>query len=137
MTTSAHTAILAQETALSGIAQSEGYQTDLGAALIPSPEQPDTENPEDAIYRAGPIGMDQGANAEMFRMEVTWSALVVGTPAQLDELVLDAQSDLVRALSTICGCVQVRRLDIPARDPGSSSMIASVAISSTIQEDNV
>jgi hypothetical protein len=60
--------------------------------------------------------------------------LVTGAPDQLDSLALDAQSDLVRALRGLCDARQIRRLDIPAREPGSNTLTAAVAITTMIQE---
>ena len=134
MTTAAYTAIQAQTSALRTIAIAAGYQTDLGARVISSPYQPEGENPTPAIYRAGPIAMEAGRDEELYRMTVTWAALVTGAPDQLDSLALDAQSDLVRALRTVCDARQIRRLDIPAREPGSNTLVAAVAISTLIQE---
>lgn len=134
MTTSAHTAILAQAAALGGIAISAGYYTNLGAAIMPSPQQPDGDDLTPAIFRSGDIAMEAARDEGLYRMTITWAALVIGNPDQIDGLALEAQSDLVKALRTVCGSRQIARLSIPAREPGSNAAVAAVSITTTIQE---
>lgn len=127
-------AIETQQAALRTIAIAAGYQTDLGSRVLSAPYQPDGGDPSACIYRSGPLGMDQVRDLETYRMTVTWSALVTGAPDELDGIALSAQSDMIRALRGVCANTQLRRLDIPARDPGSNTLVASVAISTAMQE---
>jgi hypothetical protein len=127
-------AIATQQSALRTIAIAAGFQTDLGARVLSAPYQPDGEDPAACIYRSGPLGMDQVRDLETYRMTVTWSALVTGAPDELDGMALAAQSDMIRALRHVCANTQLRRVDIPARDPGSNTLVASVSISTALQE---
>jgi hypothetical protein len=134
MSDQAAIAISAQQAALRTIAIAAGFQTDLGTRVLSAPYQPDGEDPSACIYRSGPLGMDQVRDLETYRMTVTWSALVTGAPDELDGMALAAQSDMIRALRKVCANTQLRRVDIPVRDQGSNTLVASVSISTALQE---
>jgi hypothetical protein len=128
MTDAVHTAIAAQAAILATARRSADYQTDIGARLI-WPHMPTEDKPPECLYRAGPIGFTQ-VRPDLARVETTWAAIVVASPESIDERALMVQSDLMRALRGLCVQPSVARLPIPARDPGSNSIV--VAVSCTV-----
>ena len=128
MTDAVQTAIAAQAAILATARRSADYQTDIGARLI-WPHMPTDGEPAECLYRTGPIGFDQ-VRPEIVRVETTWAAIVVASPEVIDERALMVQSDLIRALRGLCTKPTLARLPIPARDPGSNSIV--VAVSCTV-----
>ena len=122
------TAIEVQAAALRGIRRASSYQTDLGLAVI-YPHQPSGEAPTQCVFRAGPIGF-ANARPEIVRATVTWAAIVIAEPEDIEERGLEAQSDLVRALRGGCPAATVERIELPARVLCSNNII--VAVSCTV-----
>ena len=124
--------ILSQAAALRKIAVADGYATDIGMAVI-YPAQPADELLSASIYRAGEIGLsDAGMGA--VRVTLTWAVIVVGEPADLDRLAIEAQGDIVRALNRCCEAATVARQSIPERALQSNAAIAPVVTTFIIQE---
>jgi hypothetical protein len=128
MTDAVHTAIAAQAAALAAITRTAGYQSDIGARLI-WPLVPTDGEPTECLYRAGPIAFAQ-VRSEIVRVETTWAALVVAGPDDIDERALMVQSDMIRALRSLCTQPTLARLPIQAREPGSNTLV--VAVSCTV-----
>jgi hypothetical protein len=126
-------AIQAQAAGLKRILVASGYQTDLGRHVL-YPHMPTAESAPPCIYRAGPISYEATGRPDMLRLSITWAALVSGDPQDLDEIALEAQEDLVRALVNLCPAATVTRLAIPERDSGSNTTIAAVTAVQPIAE---
>ena len=135
MTDAVHAAIESQAAALATISRDAGYHTDIGARLI-WPDTPANEDREEWLYRAGPISFVQ-VRPDFTRVEITWAAIVTCDPRAIDERALMVQSDLMRALRSLCVQALVARLPIPERESGSSFIVVAVSCTVGVPEPDL
>jgi len=128
MTDAVQTAIASQAAALATISTVDGYQTDMGGTLL-WPRMPADGDQSECLYRAGAIGFTP-VRPQIVRVQATWAALVIAGPEDIDERALMVQSDMARALRSLCPEPVVERQSIPAREAGSNTIV--VAVSCTV-----